>query len=752
MERVCKNFGSGEIISLGLRTKKKYIQIAIIGFPVKCTQIMRCLVQRSLTACDDVNRQPRLLRMLRCTVFIDNIVKTTRCTNPKVVVISRHMAALTLQGSSASADWQTTKRTVRERTAFLFNNSLMSDITFVLADPDGTQVRVPAHKLVLAISSPVFEAMFYGELAEKRREIELPDTEQTDTSSGPSDQSSLLHGNSVDKKKELELPDTQSRFLLEFLRFLYCEEVSFTAESVFGILHLTQKYVVPLLADRCWSFIDENTLPCLKSDSAVSTLQHDMLSSLLQRETLQITKELDLFDAIKFWAQAKCREEDMEPTGEAIRKILAEAVHLIRFPTILPQDFVQQVVSSGILTDGESLTVHQYFSRCISAAAMKFPTTYRTGIIGTAELRECCCRPVGRTEFATPLLSDEDEDEDDSPYPLLSSYSSTSPTFGSNVGSSASKTPAPQVKPSAKPPAGQTSSGFGAASSVGQTSSALGALASSVGQTSSALGALASSVGQTSSGLGALASSVGQTSSGFGATLSPALINSLLGQKSPSAQPTGLGGPASSAGKTSSLKSKTGPTRLPVSSAPQSFTVPPGDTSCITATGFSFGALKPAAVGESSRPVAEPRHLQHVKKINESLDIMVEPRNIHLKGVLSITKAINSSSTTPGPTRSTADVQLLDGEGNQIAAKTGTFRPDGEVLREGQTAHGIAVYFDQPVLLWKSSTYTLKIKVGVDANLKLSTDLESVVKVDGLYFNFEGTSRFVQKLLFLKLD
>ena len=34
---------------------------------------------------------------------------------------------------------------------------------------------IPAHKLVLSISSPVFEAMFYGELAETRDFIELPD-------------------------------------------------------------------------------------------------------------------------------------------------------------------------------------------------------------------------------------------------------------------------------------------------------------------------------------------------------------------------------------------------------------------------------------------------------------------------------------------------------------------------------------------------------------------------------------------------
>ena len=142
------------------------------------------------------------------------------------------------QESSAPTDWQTTKGTVRERTAFLFKNSLMSDITFVLTDPDGSQVHVPAHKLVLAISSPVFEAMFYGELAEKTREIELPDT---------------------------ELP-----YLLEFLRFLYCDEAELTTDNAFGVLYLAQKYIVPLLADKCWAFIDKNTFAFLEPGSAAT--------------------------------------------------------------------------------------------------------------------------------------------------------------------------------------------------------------------------------------------------------------------------------------------------------------------------------------------------------------------------------------------------------------------------------------------------------------------------------------------------
>ena len=62
----------------------------------------------------------------------------------------------------------------------MFDNDLFSDVKFVVAKAVGERESkhvVSAHKLVLSISSPVFEAMFYGELAETGDTIELPDCE-----------------------------------------------------------------------------------------------------------------------------------------------------------------------------------------------------------------------------------------------------------------------------------------------------------------------------------------------------------------------------------------------------------------------------------------------------------------------------------------------------------------------------------------------------------------------------------------------
>ena len=112
-------------------------------------------------------------------------------------------------------DWQSTKKTVLERNSHMFNNSDMSDISFTCKDSDQTFY---AHKYVLATSSAVFKAMFYGDLAEKN---------------------SVVH-----------LCDTDEKGLEEFLRFLYTDECNLTTENVVSVIYLSKKYIVPSLTEK----------------------------------------------------------------------------------------------------------------------------------------------------------------------------------------------------------------------------------------------------------------------------------------------------------------------------------------------------------------------------------------------------------------------------------------------------------------------------------------------------------------------
>ena len=130
-------------------------------------------------------------------------------------------------------NWQTKRPNISERTKFMFNNELLSDVKFVVPASHNQSERrksrkcmIPAHKFVLAISSPVFYAMFYGEMAETSDTIQLPDC------------------------------DYES--LLEFFRFLYSDKVNLSGSNVMQVLYLAKKYLVPSLADKCTEYVQEH--------------------------------------------------------------------------------------------------------------------------------------------------------------------------------------------------------------------------------------------------------------------------------------------------------------------------------------------------------------------------------------------------------------------------------------------------------------------------------------------------------------
>ena len=131
--------------------------------------------------------------------------------------------------SAIEKNWQTTRVTTRERSKFMYDNDLLTDVKFVVPKAKGeggSKQVISAHKLMLSISSPVFEAMFYGELAETTDSIELPDCEYDS--------------------------------LLELFRYMYNDEVILSGRNVMGVLYLATKYMVPSLTDKCIEYLQDN--------------------------------------------------------------------------------------------------------------------------------------------------------------------------------------------------------------------------------------------------------------------------------------------------------------------------------------------------------------------------------------------------------------------------------------------------------------------------------------------------------------
>ncbi|XP_078372781.1 BTB/POZ domain-containing protein 6-like [Oculina patagonica] len=276
--------------------------------------------------------------------------------------------------------WSTTTRcTISQRCKFMFNNELLSDVKFVVRQGGSESMKkIPAHKFLLAISSPVFFAMFYGELAETRDSIDISDCEYES--------------------------------LLELFRFMYSDEVNLDPDNVMQVLYLAKKYMLPSLADkcteylgknldasnvfhvlpdaqkyeekdlvdRCWEVIDKQADEAVTSGGFV-TIEKSVLEELVERDSLTV-KEVELFKAVDCWATKECEKQGLAKEGSVKRRILGERiVKAIRFPVMEEKEFADVVLDCDILTKKESFDLVKYFNSVLKFQ-VGFPETTRAAL------------------------------------------------------------------------------------------------------------------------------------------------------------------------------------------------------------------------------------------------------------------------------------------------------------------------------------------------------------------------------------
>ena len=253
-------------------------------------------------------------------------------------------------------DWQSSKKTVLQRNAYMFDNELMSDASFTC----GESRRVfHAHKYVLATSSAVFFAMFYGEITPKEFPIRIEDAEEES--------------------------------FKEFLRFLYTDDCKITAENAIRVLYLAKKYLISSLAEKCceiletsikpenvfavveqaiqfdekelekksWDIVSKKTRECLNSEAFCDIRLHT-LNTLLKKEKLTVT-EVELFKAVLKWTDSECARQgiNIEEDKTARRRILGDSVYEICFLEMSHENIVKHVSPTGILTDTEMICLFQ---------------------------------------------------------------------------------------------------------------------------------------------------------------------------------------------------------------------------------------------------------------------------------------------------------------------------------------------------------------------------------------------------------
>ncbi|XP_060554749.1 BTB/POZ domain-containing protein 1-like [Ruditapes philippinarum] len=233
----------------------------------------------------------------------------------------------------------------------------LSDVSFVFKE---SSTKLPAHRLLLSMRSKVFEAMFYGPMAETSGTILIKDT------------------------------DISTMKII--LRFIYSDEVELDGKNVTGCLYVAKKYALDGLVAKCTEFLantiavgtactiyeqakvyDEISLQTKCFDYIVEhsndiflsadflTLSYDSLLEIMASDCLSSDESLN-FMALKRWAGSECVKQDLTTTPKNIRSCLGEIVFLVRFPLMSIDVFAKAVAPTGILTYEEMLMIYHHLA------------------------------------------------------------------------------------------------------------------------------------------------------------------------------------------------------------------------------------------------------------------------------------------------------------------------------------------------------------------------------------------------------
>ncbi|KAI3422611.1 hypothetical protein GPALN_013111 [Globodera pallida] len=249
-----------------------------------------------------------------------------------------------------------------------------ADVHFLVGGGDEKEL-LPAHKLILMAASDVFEAMFPF------------DARNADPS---------------EETKPVEVPDVEVGAFKAMLSFIYADDVrGLNGDNAIAVLYAAKKYNLPELVDSCLNFpipelsnvffafaqtrfLGEEIADALILSEEFLQIDQKLLCELLDRDQLFVCGEIAIWNAALRWADEKCRQNGRERSAANRREMLGPALFKIRFPLISQEDFSEIIVPSGVLTEGEMLSIFMYYSGPKRARPNPYQLQFRTnGRAGT---------------------------------------------------------------------------------------------------------------------------------------------------------------------------------------------------------------------------------------------------------------------------------------------------------------------------------------------------------------------------------
>ncbi|XP_027218811.2 BTB/POZ domain-containing protein 6 [Penaeus vannamei] len=248
--------------------------------------------------------------------------------------------------------WQSQLASPEERLASLLQCNRLTDLTITFP---GHKRVMKAHRLVLAMSSPVFEAMLFGPLAELQgRVLHLQDE-------SPEAFKCLMQYMYLGR---IALPGVgvavevlrlsrryQMAGLFSFIsQFLQINLNLYNLPEIYDVaLHVSD---TPLIS-KCSQFVRKSPTHLLTSN--VRFLSRRVLAHIMA-QPINIT-EVEKFAAVLTWGRSQLEARQMKESPENLRRAIGDFLPQMEILTMKPDDFVDCVAPTGIFTRDENMAI-----------------------------------------------------------------------------------------------------------------------------------------------------------------------------------------------------------------------------------------------------------------------------------------------------------------------------------------------------------------------------------------------------------
>ncbi|XP_037024435.1 BTB/POZ domain-containing protein 6-A-like [Bradysia coprophila] len=227
-----------------------------------------------------------------------------------------------------------------------------ADVFFICGKNEMNE-RIPAHKILLAGSTNVFEKMFYGTLCEG---------------------------------DEVVIADATPNGFRQFLHYFYVNDMQFSLEFIDELMYLAKKYLLDSYFAECCEFLMQQTEPkgiliayeqsirfelaelkkkmetLIAANGTVlcseyfTDINRDFLKQIIQIPVVRIEQSKSVFDGCIQWAQANCKRANIDGSVmQNVRDQLGDCFQQIEFSSMTSYHLTECVEKFGDLFTAQEL-------------------------------------------------------------------------------------------------------------------------------------------------------------------------------------------------------------------------------------------------------------------------------------------------------------------------------------------------------------------------------------------------------------